>query len=179
MESRIQILKDFNIDFQKLKQNCEFFLEQNPFHPRRRQICLTHRKDSIDPYYEGTGSLYNYEEARFVYDEKDFCIFHQDWRSSYLHEVYLQMKQLLPYQVGRVRLMLLNPATCLSIHKDSGFRLHIPIETNPNSFFIFPDQVPVHLSADGSVYLVNTTHFHTAINGDRHKPRVHLVASLV
>ena len=179
MENRFQVLQNFKVDLDQLRLSAQAFLEKHPFHKEKNQVCLTHRLHSADPYYEGAGSLYDYEKKQFAFDESEFSQFHEEWKSSYLFEVYKNMQTQLPYKVGRVRLMMLKPISCLSVHYDTSLRLHIPIETTTNSLFIFTDQIPIHMPADGSVYLVDTRVPHTALNGDRKKHRIHLVAALL
>ena len=74
----------------------------------------------------------------------------------------------------RTRIMIMKPKTCLSIHQDPAKRIHIPIETNENSFLMI-DQYAHHLFADGSAYLCDTTRPHTAINAGLDGNRMHLV----
>ncbi len=178
MSFHIKKIDNFKVDIEKFKFASYEFLQKHPFHREKNQVCLTHRPESLDPYYEGAGSLYDFEREQFNFQEEDFCLFHESWRESYLYDVYVQLKEVVPYQVGRIRLMNLRPVSCLSLHADPTVRLHIPVETNPNSLFIFRDQIPIHMPADGSVYLVDTRFQHTVINGDKKLSRIHFVAAL-
>lgn len=79
----------------------------------------------------------------------------------------------------RWRLLRIDARSCYSIHSDRNagdklnVRLHIPVNTNPDSFMCFYPEYPVpgkdmmvryeHMPA-GSTYKVNTTGLHTAIN---------------
>lgn len=172
-------LNGFKVDIERFKSaTCEF-LKSHPFHREKNQVCLTHRPHSSDPYYEGAGSLYDFDRAQFNFQEEEFHVFHETWRGSYLHDVYVQLREAVPYNLGRIRLMNLRPVSCLSLHADPTIRLHIPVETNENNLFIFRDQVPFHMPADGSVYLVDTRHQHTVVNGDKKLSRIHFVAALV
>lgn len=178
MNSRFKKIEHFKVDIEKFKLATHNFLRSHPFHREKNQVCLTHRPDSLDPYYEGAGSLYDFGREQFNFQEEEFHIFHEAWRSSYLYDVYVQLKEVVPYSFGRIRLMHLRPVSCLSLHSDPTIRLHIPIETNESSLFIFRDQVPFHMPADGSVYLVDTRYPHTVINGDKKHSRIHFVAAL-
>lgn len=89
---------------------------------------------------------------------------------------YLDSKGLQP---RRTRILFLAPQSRMRWHQDGPsehyqVRLHIPIETNENSFFE-TEQGKVHMPADGSGYFVHTNHFHRAVNfGDT--GRYHFVA---
>ena len=78
---------------------------------------------------------------------------------------------------GRVRILKLDSRSSLSYHRDPEARLHIPIITNPGALMIV-DKGAHHMKADGSVYYVDTTKYHTALNGGN-EPRVHLVATIL
>ena len=81
------------------------------------------------------------------------------------------------FKLGRVRILKLDSRTSLSYHRDPEARLHIPIITNPGALMIVDKQAhPMH--ADGSTYYVDTTQYHTALNGGN-EPRVHLVATIL
>ncbi len=179
MSFRIKKINDFKVDIEKFKAATAEFLQIHPFHREKNQVCLTHRLQSTDPYYEGAGSLYDFGRERFNFQEEEFDTFHEAWRGSYLYDVYVQLREVAPYQIGRIRLMNLRPVSCLSLHVDPTVRLHIPIETNENCLFVFRDQVPIHMPADGSVYVVDTRFQHTVINGDKKMSRIHFVAALV
>jgi hypothetical protein len=77
------------------------------------------------------------------------------------------------HQLLRTRLMWVGPYACYSMHKDQTPRIHIPLMTNTECYFVFKHGLISHLSA-GSVYCVDTTKFHTFMNcSDSH--RLHLV----
>jgi hypothetical protein len=77
------------------------------------------------------------------------------------------------FKLVRSRLMWVGPFACYSMHKDTTARIHIPIITNPECYFVFKQGSVSHLSA-GSVYWVDTTIHHTFMNCSD-KPRLHLV----
>ena len=77
------------------------------------------------------------------------------------------------YQMYRTRLMWIGPYSCYSMHRDLAPRIHIPLITNPQCYFVFRDSGIQHLSA-GNVYWVDARKFHTFMNcSDQH--RLHLV----
>jgi len=77
------------------------------------------------------------------------------------------------YRLIRTRLMIIGPYSCYSMHKDSTPRIHIPIITNPDCYFVFKQGIIQHLPV-GSVYWTDTTQLHTFMNCSD-KPRLHLV----
>ena len=77
------------------------------------------------------------------------------------------------YKLLRTRLMWVGPYACYSMHKDQTPRIHIPLITNPECYFLFyPGQLK-NLKK-GSVWWVDTTKTHTFINCSD-QPRLHLV----
>lgn len=81
------------------------------------------------------------------------------------------------YQIKRTRLMWAKPFACYSMHQDVSPRLHIPIITNPDCYFVFKDLAPIHMPA-GKVYWTDTTKAHTAMNCSK-EWRLHLVGSFL
>jgi hypothetical protein len=77
------------------------------------------------------------------------------------------------YKLLRTRLMWVGPYACYSIHKDDTSRIHIPLITNPECYFLFRTGQLTNLKK-GYVWKVDTTKSHTFINcSDQH--RLHLV----
>lgn len=77
------------------------------------------------------------------------------------------------YNLKRTRLMWVGPYACYSMHQDTTPRIHIPLITNPECYFVFKDGGIEHLPV-GNVYWTNTTKLHTFMNcSDQH--RLHLV----
>jgi hypothetical protein len=77
------------------------------------------------------------------------------------------------YNIKRTRLMWVGPYACYSMHKDTTPRVHIPLITNPECYFVFRHGSIVHLPA-GNVFWVDTTKHHTFMNCSN-KNRLHLV----
>lgn len=77
------------------------------------------------------------------------------------------------YNLKRTRFLWLHDHACYSMHKDTTPRIHIPIVTNPQCFFVFRSGYMENLYK-GNVYLVDTTVEHTALNGGD-SSRLHLV----
>jgi hypothetical protein len=77
------------------------------------------------------------------------------------------------YNLKRTRLMWVNKKSCYSIHADETPRVHIPLITNPECYFLFKPGLIVHLNIN-SVWWVNTKLQHTFLNCSD-LPRLHLV----
>ena len=80
---------------------------------------------------------------------------------------------IIQYNLIRTRLMWVPPYACYSMHKDDSPRIHVPLITNPDCYFVFKDLAPVHLTI-GQVHWVDTTKAHTFMNCSN-LPRLHLV----
>ena len=107
-------------------------------------------------------------------DEKSYTEFVKDFEKTYFKEVYEKLSK--KFKLGRVRILLKQPRSTLSWHRDPEPRLHIPIITNPGCIMVI-ENVAKHLPADGSVYITNNIKYHNAFNGGEEN-RVHLVACL-
>jgi hypothetical protein len=77
------------------------------------------------------------------------------------------------YSLKRTRLMWVNPKSCYSLHQDETPRVHIPLITNPECYFLFYPGILCHLPIN-SVWWVNTKLKHTFLNCSE-EPRLHLV----
>ena len=108
-------------------------------------------------------------------DESEYSEFINDYKNTYFEEVYAELKKR--YKLGRVRLLLKEPRSTLSWHRDPEPRLHIPIYTNPGCLMVI-DKVAHHMPADGSVWVTNNIKYHNAFNGGEEN-RVHLVACVL
>ena len=107
-------------------------------------------------------------------DETLYTEFIKDYEHTYFKTVYDNLKE--KFKLGRVRILLKEPRSTLSWHRDPEPRLHIPIITNPGCLMVI-ENVAKHLPADGSVYITNNVKYHNTFNGGEEN-RVHLVACL-
>ena len=107
-------------------------------------------------------------------NEKLYTEFVKDFEHTYFKEVYEKLSS--KFKLGRVRILLKEPRSTLSWHRDPEPRLHVPIITNPGCMMVI-ENVAKHLPADGSVYITNNVKYHNAFNGGEEN-RVHLVACL-
>jgi hypothetical protein len=105
--------------------------------------------------------------------EKMYTELNEQFRGTYFEKVYNEIKKY--YKVGRVRILLKEPRTTLSWHRDPEPRLHLAILTNPGSIIVIDDEAK-HIPSDGYVYFTNTRKYHNAFNGGE-EDRIHLVAT--
>ena len=108
-------------------------------------------------------------------DESAYTEFVEDLKDTYFKEVYDELSKR--FKLGRVRILLKEPRSTLSWHRDPEPRLHIPIITNPGSIMVI-DKVAKHMPADGSAWITNNLKYHNAFNGGEEN-RVHLVACVL
>jgi hypothetical protein len=108
-------------------------------------------------------------------NESAYTEFVKDLADTYFKDVYEELSKR--YKLGRVRILLKEPRSTLSWHRDPEPRLHIPIITNPGCIMVI-DEVAKHMPADGSAWITNNTKYHNAFNGGE-EGRVHLVACVL
>ena len=94
-----------------------------------------------------------------------------------LKEIESWVQTAYSAKVGRARYMALKPKSCLTYHKDNDniLRVHIPIHTNDNCFFVNEDIVG-RMQVPGRAYIFNNQVKHTAVNASREN-RVHIVVN--
>ena len=98
-----------------------------------------------------------------------------EFHNTYFEEVYNTLKR--NFKLGRVRILLKEPRSTLSWHRDPEPRLHIPIITNPGCRMVIEDFAH-HMPADGTVTITNNTKYHNFFNGGE-QDRIHLVACVL
>ena len=108
-------------------------------------------------------------------DESQYTEFIKEFEHTYFKEVFDELRK--HYKLGRVRLLLKEPRSTLSWHRDPEPRLHIPIHTNPGCLMVI-DKAAQHMPADGGVWITNNVKYHNAFNGGEEN-RVHLVACVL
>jgi len=107
-------------------------------------------------------------------NETKYTEFVKDLEDTYFKEVYDILSK--KFKLGRVRILLKEPRSTLSWHRDPEPRLHIPIITNPGCIMVI-EEVAKHLPADGSAWITNNMKYHNFFNGGE-EDRIHLVACL-
>jgi len=189
-----QLLNDFQkqeikFDINKLKSACDEVLKIKGFDtslgiPHFAGISLNQipgDPDSIKGnnvrglYWTRPDSTGNEDKRDVLIDESKYTEFVEDFKNTYFKEVYEELSKR--YKLGRVRLLLKEPRSTLSWHRDPEPRLHIPIYTNPGCLMVI-DKIAHHMPADGSVWVTNNIKYHNAFNGGEEN-RVHLVACVL
>ena len=181
--------QDINFDIIKLRKACDQVLKIRGFDtslgiPHFAGISLNQipgdpestKGSKIRGVYWTKPNSTGKEVARDVgIDESKYTEFVNDFKGTYFENVYRELSE--KFKLGRVRLLLKEPRSTLSWHRDPEPRLHIPIYTNPGAIMVV-DSVAKHLPADGSVWITNNTKYHNAFNGGEEN-RVHLVACVL
>ena len=181
--------QDLKFDISKLKQACDDVLKIKGFDtslgiPHFAGISLNQipgKPESIKGnnvrgiYWTKPDSTGVEVQRENKIDESKYTEFVDEFKNTYFKEVYDQLTK--KYKLGRMRLLLKEPRSTLSWHRDPEPRLHIPIYTNPGAIMVV-DNVAKHMPADGSVWITNNTKYHNAFNGGEEN-RVHLVACVL
>ena len=180
---------DLSFDIDALKQGLCDVLQICDWHPYHNQIGITQSiaADASEAWHDAAGSLL-YQWGNDAFDENgrlksianpkiesEFSHLVKEFAGTIFDDIYHQLSST--YNLGRIRLMNSRPKTCLSWHTDSEKRIHIPIITNPGARLVIEDSAN-HLPADGSVYLADTTLYHTAFNSG-FQDRIHVVACVL
>ena len=108
-------------------------------------------------------------------DESKYTQLVPEFEKTYFKEVIEELNSR--FKIGRVRLLLKEPRSTLSWHKDPECRLHVPIITNKGCSMVI-ENVAKHLPADGNVWITNNTKYHNFFNGGE-QARIHLVACVL
>ena len=181
--------QDVKFDISKLKQACNEVLKIKGFDtslgiPHFAGIPLNQIPGDPDSvkgnnvrgiYWTKPDSTGVEVQRESIIDEYKYTEFIDDFKNTYFKEVYDQLTK--KFKLGRMRLLLKEPRSTLSWHRDPEPRLHIPIYTNPGAIMVV-DNVAKHMPADGSVWITNNTKYHNAFNGGEEN-RVHLVACVL
>tara|TARA_B100000686_G_scaffold317400_1_gene366133 strand:+ start:59 stop:649 length:591 start_codon:yes stop_codon:yes gene_type:complete len=181
--------QEINFDIKKLRDACDKVLKIKGFDtslgiPHFAGISLNQipgdpdsiKGNKVRGVYWTKPDSTGKEVSRDVKIEEDkYTEFVDEFKNTYFKEVYDQLAK--KYKLGRVRLLLKEPRSTLSWHRDPEPRLHIPIITNPGAIMVV-DNIAKHLPADGSVWITNNTKYHNAFNGGE-EDRIHLVACVL
>tara|TARA_B100000131_G_scaffold315269_1_gene353396 strand:+ start:83 stop:712 length:630 start_codon:yes stop_codon:yes gene_type:complete len=182
-------IQDIKFDINKLQEACDEVLNMKGFDtslgvPHFAGISLNQipgdpdsiKGNKVRGVYWTKPDSSGKEVSRDVsIEEEKYTEFVKDFEHTYFKEVYDELSKR--YKLGRTRLLLKEPRSTLSWHRDPEPRLHIPIYTNPGAIMVV-DKVARHMPADGSVWVTNNTKYHNAFNGGEEN-RVHLVACVL
>ena len=174
------------------------------FHKTHNQICINTHNDfkttkfkGVRDYMIGTGSLvYNwaddfkyksnalkdYSSERLLQKnqkdqrllERDFNIVSPTFKDTIFENLYEKLKQ--KHNIGRLRIMKMNPRNCLSWHKDTTPRLHIVLNSQEGNFMVIEDEIR-HLP-QYTCWITDTTNNHTAFNSSNDM-RIHIVGVIL
>ena len=125
----------------------------------KEQIMLQSPEGVSDPFL-GTGRT-----TEFHYKENDFIV--PTFDLPYTNDVIQQLGMF------RTRVLRMFMKTCYTYHQDKTPRVHIPLVTHENCFFVYEDRV-IRCPADGTAYYVDTRKRHTFVNSWNHD-RIHIV----
>ena len=109
------------------------------------------------------------------YEESKYTELHDRFKGTYIEDVNNKLSE--KYNIGRLRLILKEPRTCLTWHRDPDTRVHVPVFSDTGNFMIVDKQIK-HLKADGSAYFTNTTKYHSVFNGSN-RNRIHIVGVIL
>ena len=141
-------------------------------------ISLTHKNSGVSDqrgvFWTMNEDYKEVQVERFV-NEDAYKVFEPLLYETYLKNVYDVLSK--HFKLGRIRILKLGSRTSLSFHRDPEARIHIPIITNPGALMVV-DNEAFHMPADGTAYFVDTTKYHTALNGGNVE-RIHLVATIL
>ena len=152
-------VKDLKFDIKKLQQALSYVLKIKNYDDANGisnfgAICLNQipgKPDSIKgnnargvywtkPDHSGKEALRDK-----MINERAYTEFVKDFEKTYFKEVYEQLSK--KFKLGRVRILLKQPRSTLSWHRDPEPRLHIPIITNPGCIMVI-ENVAKHLPAN-------------------------------
>ncbi len=108
-------------------------------------------------------------------DESKYTELLPEFKGTYFEEVFNTLRK--HFKIGRVRILLKEPRSTLSWHRDPEPRLHIPIITNKGCRMVI-EEVSKHMPADGTITITNNTKYHNFFNGGEQN-RIHLVACVL
>ena len=128
-----------------------------------RQVMLQTVKDSTPDYFKNL--TYKEQKDEFGYEEEEFI--YPIWDIPYINNLITELN------MHRARLLMVPPYANYSYHTDPSKRIHIPVITHEDCFFLMEDEIlrcPV-----GHSYLVDTTKKHTFVNASENCNRIHIV----
>lgn len=107
--------------------------------------------------YRPNEDIWSSANGTQIKDENDCILLNPLFKDTFFEQV------INKYKLKKSRLIKVPGKSCYSMHKDNSPRLHIPLVTNPECYFVFKSGVVAHLE-EGYIYWVDTTKMHTFIN---------------
>jgi hypothetical protein len=147
----------------------------DPEHPEKRlsRLGLTHRADAADPWHDAGTGQFDQQTGTKHFEESEFCFFNQELADTYFHHIY----QSLPFRIGRMRLVPLQPGEIYQMHTDASRVAHMAITSNEDCRLLFRTGDTYHVPLDGRIHLLDTTRYHSAYNAGS-TTRIHLTMAL-
>lgn len=166
---------DYKFDIIRIVDECVNLQDTIGFCLDTNQIGLKHTPTTHESqtWYQGCGQM---TKLMPKYMNNDFTVINENLKDSYLEHVIKELEK--NYNIGRARIMRLEPRKCMSLHVDLSKRIHLPVITNLDALMIIDNEIH-HMPADGSAYLTDTTKRHTALNASKTEERLHLLFDLV
>jgi hypothetical protein len=143
--------------YYRLEDKLTWLIAEN----KGRQVGIQHAQDE-DVFLSATGSLKSYRH------EEEYNLLNPLFVGTVFEDI------IKKYKLVRTRLMWSDPKSCYSLHHDFSWRLHIPLITNTDCRFIFPDGPEIFHLPVGGIYMVDTTKTHSFCNFSS-EPRLHLL----
>ena len=174
--------------FPNIMKELNSLLESGQLNWAGNQICLNTIPNEPNNYSLGTGSLerdwakstivenkigqtIQVNKKPIIFKESDFTYLCDVFRNTEFEKIYNML--ISKHNVGRIRIMKMDPKNCMSWHKDNTKRIHYVLSTTRGANLVVEDEVKfLELN---SWYLVDTTKHHTAFNASMNS-RIHLVA---
>lgn len=163
------------IDLNKLNKVIQASGAMERLHPDFGSVSLVHRPGVSDPWMDGIAPYLGESKNETDFSEGSFTEVCPGLQGTYFDDIRLELRSFLSNSLGRIRIFKRNPVSVSSAHSDLDIRIHIPLETNLNSYIVFPAEGVFHLPADGSVYVIDTTRLHFAANAHRAETRTHII----
>lgn len=156
------------------------------------QICINSTVHHKNDFKFGTGSLnLDWDNVLTSVDDVDikslkvkkraekisedsFVELCDQFKNTSIENLYDTIKK--SFKVGRIRLILLPPRSCMSWHRDTTKRIHYPVKTSYGSFMVINDEI-MHLPQN-TWWMTDTTNYHTAFNSSS-ESRIHIVISVI
>ena len=179
---------DLKFDISRLRKDLEEVLEKKKFNspgvthfgaipvnqiPNDEESIKGHNMRGI--YWTTPDESGNEVTRDISIDEEKYTQVVPEFQKTYFEDVVKKLQS--KFKIGRVRILLKEPRSTLSWHRDPECRLHIPIITNPGCSMVI-ENVAKHLPADGSVWITSNTKYHNFFNGGE-QARIHLVACML
>lgn len=155
-------------DFKYLKAQCmDVYAANNKFNQCMLQTADPEKND----WEHGVGQTILYEN----FNPRTICHIQPSLKDTEIEKFF----KWLEVPVWRTRLMMAPVKSVYSLHAGGDFRLHLPIYTNDNCYFLFPESHPKaemwHMPANGRVHWANTRRVHTMMNASLTEGRLHMV----